>query len=41
MIRRYLAPTEEDVPHDPVMRLVEVGVAILAIAAAAVLALIR
>ena len=33
--------TEPDVPRDPVMRLVEVGLAVLAIVAAGILALIR
>lgn len=32
---------EDDLPRDPVMRLIEVGLAILAIVAAGILALIR
>jgi hypothetical protein len=42
MIRVHPASsTEGDVPRDPVMRLVEVGLAILAIVAAGILALVR
>ena len=42
MIRVHPATaSDDDVPRDPVMRLVEVGLAIVAIAAAGILALIR
>ena len=34
-------PATEDDPDDPVMRLVEVGVALLAVIAAGILALLR
>ena len=43
MIRFHPATAagEDDVPADPTMRLIEVGLAILAIAAAGLLALLR
>ena len=43
MIRFHPATAagEDDVPTDPAMRVIEVGLAIVAIAAAAVLALLR
>jgi len=44
MIRVHPVPgtaTDDDVPQDQAMRLIEVGLAILAIAAAGILALVR
>lgn len=42
MIRVHPATgTDNDVPHDLAMRFIEVGLAIIAIAAAGILALIR
>jgi hypothetical protein len=42
MIRVHPASaTDDDVPHDLAMRFIEVGLAIIAIAAAGILALIR
>jgi hypothetical protein len=42
MIRIHPAiATEDEAPNDPAMRLIEVGMAILAIATAGILALIR
>jgi hypothetical protein len=41
MIRVHPAVVEDEVPDDPAMKLIEVGLAILAIAAAAILALVR
>jgi hypothetical protein len=41
MIRVHPAPADDDVPDDPAMRLIEVGIAILALIAAGILTLIR
>jgi hypothetical protein len=41
MIRVHPATAADDVPEDPAMRLIEVGLAILAIVAAGILAFIR
>ncbi|HEX5012788.1 MAG TPA: hypothetical protein VFV72_01425 [Candidatus Limnocylindrales bacterium] len=42
MIRAHpVVTTDDDVPHDQVMRFIEVGLAFVAIAAAGILALLR
>jgi hypothetical protein len=41
MIRAHPVAVDDDVPDDPAMRLIEVGLAILALAAAGILALVR
>ena len=41
MIRVHPATAEDDVPQDRAMRAIEIGLALLAFAAAAILALIR
>ena len=41
MIRAHPVAVDDSVPDDPVMQLIEVGLAILALAAAGILALVR
>jgi hypothetical protein len=41
MIRIHPATADDDMPDDPAMRVIEVGLAILAIVTAGILALIR